>query len=61
MQQDTTYFVERHDPLSRKRRNPLARFQIALFAFMARNSAHAIDRFRILNGSLVEIGSRTEL
>jgi len=61
MQQDTTYFVERHDPLSRKRRNPLARFQIALFAFMARNSAHAIDRFRIPNGSLVEIGSRTEL
>ncbi|AUC95986.1 potassium transporter Kup [Bradyrhizobium sp. SK17] len=61
MQEDTTYFVERHDPLSRKRRNPLARFQIAVFAFMARNSAHAIDRFRIPNGSLVEIGSRTEL
>jgi KUP system potassium uptake protein len=56
-----TYYVERHDPISRRRRNPIARFQIALFAFMARNSAHAVDRFRIPRGSLVEFGSRMEL
>ncbi|WP_426435025.1 potassium transporter Kup [Bradyrhizobium genosp. P] len=56
-----TYYVERHDPVSRRRRNPLARFQIALFAFMARNSAHAVDRFRIPSGSLIEIGSRMEI
>ncbi|WP_407165512.1 potassium transporter Kup [Bradyrhizobium sp. ORS 111] len=61
VQHDTTYYIERHDPVSRPRRNPLARFQIALFAFMARNSAHAIDRFRIPSGSLIEIGSRMEI
>ena len=58
---NTTFYVERHDPVSRPRRNPIARFQIALFAFMSRNSAHAIDRFRIPRGSLVEIGSRMEI
>jgi KUP system potassium uptake protein len=61
IQSDATYYIERHDPVSRSRRNPIARFQIALFAFMARNSAHAIDRFRLPRGSLVEIGSRMEI
>ncbi|MCC8982844.1 KUP/HAK/KT family potassium transporter [Bradyrhizobium sp. 10BB] len=58
---DANYYIERHDPVSHPRRNPLARFRIALFAFMARNSAHAIDRFRIPHGSLIEIGSRPEI
>jgi KUP system potassium uptake protein len=58
---NATYYIERHDPVSRRRRNPIARFQIALFAFMARNSAHAVDRFRIPSGSLIEIGSRLEI
>ncbi|MGY3446754.1 potassium transporter Kup [Bradyrhizobium sp. USDA 4473] len=61
IQKGATYYVERHDPVSGTRRNAIARFQIALFAFMSRNSAHAIDRFRIPSGSLVEIGSRMEL
>jgi KUP system potassium uptake protein len=56
-----TYYSERHDPISRKNRDPISRCRIALFAFMSRNSAHAIDRFRIPSKALVEIGRRIEL
>ncbi|WFU39098.1 KUP/HAK/KT family potassium transporter [Bradyrhizobium sp. CB82] len=55
------YYIERHDPISRKNRNMLSRCGVALFAFMSRNSAHAIDRFRIPSNALVEIGRRIEL
>jgi KUP system potassium uptake protein len=56
-----TYYIERYDPISRKRRPAISRWRVALFAFMSRNSAHAVDRFRIPSNSLVEIGRRIEL
>jgi KUP system potassium uptake protein len=34
---------------------------VALFSFMSRNSAHAIDRFKIPSNLLIEIGRRIEL
>jgi KUP system potassium uptake protein len=59
--EEATYYIERHDPLSRRHRSLLSRWRIALFAFMSRNSAHAVDRFRIPSNTLVEIGRRIEL
>jgi KUP system potassium uptake protein len=56
-----TYFIERIDAVSRPKRNLVSRFRVALFAFMARNAAHAVDRFRIPTNALVEIGRRIEL
>ncbi len=56
-----SYFVERGDLSNRKHRNLLSRWRMALFAFMSRNSAHAIDRFKIPSGALIEIGRRIEL
>jgi KUP system potassium uptake protein len=56
-----TYFVERNDLVSRHHRNPISRWRVALFSFMFRNSAHAIDRFKIPANSLIEIGRRIEL
>ena len=56
-----TYYIERYDPISRQHRNPLSRWRVALFSFMSRNSAHAIDRFKIPSGALIEIGRRIEL
>jgi KUP system potassium uptake protein len=55
------YYIERHDPISRENRDVLSRCRLALFAFMSRNSAHAVDRFRIPSNALVEIGRRIEL
>jgi KUP system potassium uptake protein len=55
------YYIERHDPVSLKNRDMLSRCRIALFGFMSRNSAHAVDRFRIPSNALVEIGRRIEL
>ena len=42
-----SYYIERYDPISRQHRNLLSRWRVALFSFMSRNSAHAIDRFKI--------------
>jgi KUP system potassium uptake protein len=56
-----TYFVERNDLVSRHHRNPISRWRVVLFSFMFRNSAHAIDRFKIPPNSLIEIGRRIEL
>jgi KUP system potassium uptake protein len=56
-----SYYIERDDLVSRQHRNPLSRWRVALFSFMARNSAHAIDRFRIPSSALIEIGRRIEL
>ena len=55
------YYVERYDVISRTKRSFLSRWRVALFAFMSRNSVHAIDRFRIPTSALVEIGRRIEL
>ena len=56
-----TYYIERNDLVSRPHRNPLSRWRVSLFSFMFRNSAHAIDRFRISASTLIEIGRRIEL
>jgi KUP system potassium uptake protein len=58
---EASYFIERYDLISRKRRNPLSRWRVALFSLMSRNSAHAIDRFKIPSAALTEIGRRIEL
>jgi KUP system potassium uptake protein len=58
---EASYYIERGDFSSRKHRNPLLRWRIALFSFMSRNSAHAIDRFKIPASALIEIGRRIEL
>jgi KUP system potassium uptake protein len=58
---EANYYIERGDFSSRKHRNSLWRWRIAFFSFMSRNSAHAIDRFKIPAGALVEIGRRIEL
>jgi KUP system potassium uptake protein len=55
------YYVERYDIVSRANRSFVSRWRVALFAFMSRNSVHAVDRFRIPTDSLVEIGRRVEL
>ena len=56
-----TFYIERYDAVSRAKRPWLLRWRIALFSFMSRNSAHAVDRFRIPSQELVEIGRRIEL
>jgi len=58
---EASYYIERGDFSSRKHRNPLLRWRIAFFSFMSRNSAHAIDRFKIPASALTEIGRRIEL
>jgi len=56
-----TFYIERYDAVSRSKRPWLSRWRVALFAFMSRNSAHAVDRFRIPSKELVEIGRRIQL
>ncbi|WP_420967100.1 potassium transporter Kup [Bradyrhizobium sp. B120] len=56
-----TYYIERNDLISRRHRNPVSRWRVTLFSFMFRNSAHAIDRFKIPANTLIEIGRRIEL
>ena len=58
---EASYYIERGDFSSRKHRNPLSRWRIAFFSFMSRNSAHAIDRFKIPARALIEIGRRIEV
>src|SRR6195256_133570 len=58
---EASYYIERDDLISRKHRNLLSRWRVALFSFMSRNSAHAIDRFKIPSSALTEIGRRIEL
>jgi KUP system potassium uptake protein len=55
------YYIERDHIISRRRRRAVSRMRTALFSFMFRNSAHAIDRFRIPSAAVVEIGRRIEL
>jgi len=58
---EATYYIERSDLVSGKHRNPLSGWRVKLFSFMSRNSAHAIDRFKIPSSALAEIGRRIEL
>ena len=58
---DASYYIERYDLISRKHRSLVLRWRVVLFSFMSRNSAHAIDRFKIPSNSLIEIGRRIEL
>jgi KUP system potassium uptake protein len=58
---EASYYIERGDFSSSRHQNLLSRFRIALFSFMSRNSAHAIDRFKLPSSALVEIGRRIEL
>jgi KUP system potassium uptake protein len=58
---DAVYYIERNDLVSRSHRHVLARLRVALFSFMSRNSARAIDRFKIPSNALIEIGRRIEL
>jgi KUP system potassium uptake protein len=58
---EASYYIARDDVISRKERNRLSRWRVALFSFMSRNSAHAIDRFNIPSRALTEIGRRIEL
>jgi KUP system potassium uptake protein len=55
------YFGARDEVLRGKRRTKLARWRVPLFAFMFRNSVHAIDRFNIPPKAFVEIGRRVEI
>jgi len=58
---EASYYIERYDLVSRRHRSLLSRCRVLLFSFMSRNSAHAIDRFKIPSNSLMEIGRRIEL
>jgi KUP system potassium uptake protein len=58
---DATYYIARDDVISRPRRRLISRWRVNLFSFMFRNSAHAVDRFRIPSHCLIEIGRRIEL
>jgi KUP system potassium uptake protein len=58
---DANYYIERNDPVSCAHRGPVSRWRVALFAFMSRNAAHAIDRFKIPTNALIEIGGRIEI
>jgi KUP system potassium uptake protein len=58
---DASYYIEQKDPISCAHRGPVSRWRVALFAFMSRNSAHAIDRFKIPTDALIEIGGQVEI
>ena len=53
--------VERDEIAGRRGASYWWRWRRALFAFMFRNSAHALDRFGLPADSLVEIGRRIEM
>jgi KUP system potassium uptake protein len=61
MLDQASYYIARDDFVSRKDRHLLSRWRVALFSFMSRNSAHAIDRFKIPSRALIEVGRRIEL
>jgi KUP system potassium uptake protein len=56
-----TYFVERESLVSKSDRNVFGRWRLALFSLIARNSEHAIDRFKMPSDVLVELGRRIEV
>jgi KUP system potassium uptake protein len=55
------YFVERDEIVGKRGASYWWRWRRSLFAFMFRNSVHAIDRFGLPADSLVEIGRRVEM
>jgi len=58
---DATYFIERHDVVSRRCHAFPFRLRTNLFAIMLRNSSHVIDRFKVPSEALFEVGRRIEL
>jgi KUP system potassium uptake protein len=55
------YFGAADEVVRGKKRAKLARWRLPLFAFMFRNSVHAVDLFKIPPRNFVEIGHRVEL
>jgi KUP system potassium uptake protein len=55
------YFIERHDVVTRTSCSWRCQWRTALFAIMLRNSARAIDQFKMPSDTLVELGRRVEL
>jgi KUP system potassium uptake protein len=59
---DSAIYFGAADEVARgKKRAKLARWRLPLFAFMFRNSVHAVDRFKIPSRNFVEIGRRVEI
>lgn len=58
---EATYYVERDEIVSRPHAPFWRKLRVSLFAFMFRNSAHAVDRFKLPSAALVEIGRRLEI
>lgn len=58
---DPLYFVERDEIVGKRGASYWWRWRRALFAFMFRNSVHAVDRFGLPPNTLVEIGRRIEI
>jgi KUP system potassium uptake protein len=59
--ENAIYFGERDEVVRRKGRAKLARWRVSLFAFMFRNSVHAVDRFNIPSSKYVEMCRRVEI
>jgi KUP system potassium uptake protein len=58
---DPVYFSERDEIVPKPGTSYWWRLQRALFAFMFRNSLHAVDRLDLPTASLVEVGRRIEM
>jgi KUP system potassium uptake protein len=58
---DAIYFAERHRPVHRSRAPHLSRWRRLLFAFLLRNSIHAVDLFKLPPRDFVEIGREIEI
>jgi KUP system potassium uptake protein len=55
------YFGAADEVVRGRKRAKLARWRLPLFAFMLRNSLHAVDLFKIPSQNYVEIGHRVEI
>ena len=58
---DAIYFAERHRTMHRSRAPHLWRWRRLLFAFLLRNSIHAVDLFKLPPRDFVEIGREIEI
>jgi KUP system potassium uptake protein len=55
---DPIYFAARDEIIPKRGVSYVWRWRLSLFAFMFRNSLHAVDRFKLPPASLVEVGRR---
>jgi KUP system potassium uptake protein len=55
------FFTARDSVVTRRPQNILSRAQLMLFAFMLRNSVHAVDLFLIPTDNCVEVGRQVEI